>query len=31
VSRLQRFQQKDVSTRAGCINQVLRSTSRYAS
>ena len=28
VSHLQRFQQKDVSTRAGCINRVLRSTSR---
>lgn len=28
VSHLQRFQQKDVLTRAGCINRVLRSTSR---
>jgi len=29
-SGLQPFQQKDVSTRPGCINRVLRSTLRYA-
>jgi hypothetical protein len=30
ASRLQRFQQKDVSTRTGCINRVLRTTSPHA-
>lgn len=30
LGRLQRFQQNDVSTRAGCINRILRSTLRYA-